>query len=64
MRPSVEYLGITHAIKLQNVGIRASWWIVNLGASLTPGIYRFGTNPEAGIIKRGAISTPRLSFGP
>ena len=50
---------------LINEGIPGSKWVINLGASpQTPGIYRFGTNPEAGIMKRGAKLTPRLSLGP
>jgi len=38
---------------------------MNLGAGpQTPGIYRFCTNPEVGIMKRGAVLTPHLSLGP
>jgi hypothetical protein len=46
-------------------GILGFKWVMALGASpQIPGIYRFGTNPEAGIMKRGAVLTPRLSLGP
>ena len=49
-------MGQSHLAFSSKIGIPGFGWEMDSGTSpQAPGIYRFGTNPEAGIMKRGAM---------